>query len=361
MSAPTTPHIARGESSHLTLTAKGVCSPTRKRTTSNKSYEPGSPAPGKAAPAPAGPTPMAMAEYETDVPYGDLRFTKKGVKGTYWNGMPSCAGGPISCCIQCGRFCQLASSMEMHDVVILDARKRELEYENTGFTLRPLKTKVADWSQIAVDGSEQQQIFKAELEKEIRALHPKVERIEFMQFLRRGGGTNPPATNGLHLDIYPDLEVVDAFKYGSSGPPPSKGDDDGLKLGLILGLWMPRDMPNAVHDYPFFFGDMSTFEFSDVVPQKQDFKQMAAGKSVRMLNVAANPPIFSPAQRWYYYNQQTTEELVIFRHLTNPAGGKACFHAAFAQPLPEGMQTRQSVEARAMLYFKPEDIDAVHN
>ena len=31
---------------------------------------------------------------------------------------------------------------------------------------------------------------------------------------------------------------------------------------------------------------------------------------------------------------------------------KACFHAAFEQPLPEGMQSRKSVETRAFLWFK---------
>ena len=297
-----------------------------------------------------GPVPLEMNE--TDVQYDKLRFTKKGTKEVFWNGFPSCSGGPIGCCIKSQRFCHLAMSMELREVVILDARKREsLRYEQTGFTLLPLKSSVTDWAQVPADGSEQQLVFSAELEKVIRELHPTVEKVTFASFLLRGGGANPPATNGLHLDMYPDLGRISAFRQGSAGAQ-SEEPEAGLRLGLVLGLWMPREMANPVHDYPFFFGDMSTFDLTDVVAQKQDFYQDAAGHKQRVRNIAASAPVYSPAQRWYYYSQQTCDEVVIFRHLTNPPGGKASFHAAFEQPLPDGMESRKSVETRAFLYFK---------
>jgi len=184
----------------------------------------------------------------------------------------------------------------------------------------------------------------------IRELHPDVKKVQFEGNLLRGGDSaNPPAKNGLHLDLYPDMEKVKAMNAkGSANDQP---EDEELEMKMVLGLWMPRDMANPVYDYPLFFGDASTFAPEDVVPQRQDFYDFREGQKHRVLNLAAGAPIYSPRQRWYYYNQQTCEELVIFRHLTEPAGGKACFHAAFEQPLPEGMETRKSFETRALLHF----------
>ena len=221
--------------------------------------------------------------------------------------------------------------------------------------MRPFKSKVKNWTNAIQVGDAQNELLKSEFEEQIRALHPEVKKITFNSFLLRGGeGANPPAANGLHLDLYPDLERVNAFSAAAGGKMAANDNPEleGLQLRMILGLWMPRDMSNAVHDYPFFIGDASTFQLEDIVPQTQDFYQIAAdGKSQRVLNIAANPPKFNQRQRWYYYPQQTCEELTVFRHLTTPAGGKACFHAAFKQPLPEGMETRKSVETRAMLFW----------
>ena len=297
----------------------------------------------------------AGADYDSDIVYSDLTFTNAKATSVAWLGFPQCGLNLWRCCRQTSAFCHLVANMEKHSVVILDARKRQLGYEQTGFTLRPFKSKVSDWSKAIKAGEAEHEVLKSEFEEQIRALHPEVKKITFNGFLLRGGnGANPPAANGLHLDLFPDLERVNAFSAAKGGDNTTTDDPElaGLQLRMILGLWMPRDMSNPVHDYPFFMGDASTFKPEDIVPQKQDFYQIGAdGKPQRVLNIAANPPKFSARQRWYYYPQQTCEELTVFRHLTNPAGGKACFHAAFKQPLPEGMETRKSVETRAMLFW----------
>ena len=297
----------------------------------------------------------AEAEYDTDIKYDELTFTNAKATSVTWLGFPQCGLNMWRCCRQTAAFCHLAANMEKRSVVILDARKRDLDYEQTGFTLLPFRSQVTDWSKAVKAGEAEHNLLKSEFEEQIRALHPSVKKITFNSFLLRGGeGANPPAANGLHLDLYPDLEKVNAFsgEKANSNEPEFTDMHPKPELRMILGLWMPRDMSNAVHDYPFFMGDASTFEPEDIVPQKQDFYQIGAdGKPQRVLNIAANPPKFSARQRWYYYPQQTCEELTVFRHLTNPPGGKACFHAAFKQPLPEGMETRKSVETRAMLFW----------
>jgi hypothetical protein len=293
----------------------------------------------------AQPSTAAVAEYDTDVMYEDLPFTKKGTSEQCWRGMPTCSSSFFA---QAYHLIRLAASIEKHRVVIQDARKRNLDYEKCGFTLCPLKSGVTDWDQVALKGSDQQKLLFAQFESVIRELHPDVERIQFEGSLMRGGDdTNPPATNGLHLDFYPDMEKVKAMGANGSSDQP----DDGLEMKMVLGLWMPREMANPVYDYPLFVGDASTFVLEDIVPQRQDFYHISEGQKQRVRNLAAGAPIYSPRQRWYYYHRQTCEELIIFRHLTEPAGGKACFHAAFEQPLPEGMETRKSFETRAFLHF----------
>ena len=112
---------------------------------------------------------------------------------------------------------------------------------------------------------------------------------------------------------------------------------------MILGLWMPRDMSTAVHDYPFFMGDASTFGLKMWAARGRTSTRLVPTASPSVLNIAANPPKFSTRQRWLLSQNMRGADGV--RHLTNL--GRKCFHTA-ATATPEGMET-PSVETRAML------------
>ena len=57
----------------------------------------------------------AVAEFDTDVVYDGLTFTKKGVRAVSWNGMPTCCPyGPFTCCPMLCKFMSLVSSMEKY-------------------------------------------------------------------------------------------------------------------------------------------------------------------------------------------------------------------------------------------------------
>ena len=97
------------------------------------------------------------AEFDTDVVYEGLTFTKPGVAEISCEGMPNCMGGPCAWLRRVRTFCGMITSLEKHRVVIMDARKRNLDYEQTGFTLRPLKStlrplksNVTDWKQVTL-------------------------------------------------------------------------------------------------------------------------------------------------------------------------------------------------------------------
>ena len=87
-----------------------------------------------------------------------------------------------------------ANTYTTPSLTLLDARRRSLDYETVGFKLHPLTSQVKEWQQAAVEGTEDNVAYKAELEKVVRELHPGVKRIAFMTFLLRGGrGENAPA------------------------------------------------------------------------------------------------------------------------------------------------------------------------
>ena len=119
---------------------------------------------------------------------------------------------------------------------------------------------------------------------------------------------------------------------------------------MVLGLWKPRQA-GPTYDTPLFIGDASTLSAADVIPQYQRFENVSAGKVQTVINTAGSIK-HSDKQKWYYYPEQTSEEVVIFRHKTAHSPYKVNFHAAASLPLPEGALTRQSIETRAFLFFK---------
>ena len=84
--------------------------------------------------------------------------------------------------------------------------------------------------------------------------------------------------------------------------------------------------------------------------QEQCFNVNAEGTSVPVANLAANLK-YSERQKWYYFKDQTRDEVFVFRHATIEQPSFANFHCGGVLPLPAGMEKRSSVETRVMLYF----------
>jgi len=76
-----------------------------------------------------------------------------------------------------------------------------------------------------------------------------------------------------------------------------------------------------------------------------------SGGQFTLINVGASPR-YNAQQKFFYYPEQTNEEALIFRHMTPKDPMLACFHGAVQLPLPEGAETRSSVEGRVFCFFK---------
>mmetsp|Transcript_2973 Transcript_2973/g.9927 ORF Transcript_2973/g.9927 Transcript_2973/m.9927 type:complete len:311 (-) Transcript_2973:236-1168(-) len=303
-----------------------------------------------------------LVEFSTDVKSKQNLIQRK-VSETTFLGMPKMQLQFWKTWEEFSKLANLALSMDPQEITLLDARKRKLDYKSCGFKLHPLKSAVTDWPVAATLGTEQNLLYRSELEKVVRELHPGVIRVAFMAFLLRGGpGENKPAAQSIHLDMYPDQQLYDAWKEKNAGvvafdDDPSKKDDlaeafadPNLELKHVLGLWKPRNTKNPVYDHPLFCLDATTLAAEDAVPQYQRFTTIAEGKVVPVVNVAGSVKA-APQQRWYYFPEQTADELFVFRHKTVDDPWLVNFHAAATLPLPEGAETRSSIETRAYCFF----------
>jgi hypothetical protein len=264
---------------------------------------------------------------------------------------------------QIGALIGVGASQEQRSVPLHDARQAAgLSYAACGFTLEPLQSAVTDWAAVQTKGSASQVAYRAELEAIVRRLHPDVKAMAWSTFLLRGGpGENGPAAGAIHLDWFPDVERVQEFL----GAHPKGFHDlndtaaqvtaveghEALRLKLVLGLWKPRNARNPVVDAPLVVCDPSTVDMAaEAVPQEQLFLVKGEGRQIPVANVAANLK-YSTAHKWYYYKEQTADEVFVFRHATMDEPHMANFHCGGVLPLPPGMEKRSSVETRVLLYF----------
>jgi len=299
----------------------------------------------------------------------DVKITaqlmKRSATWTTFVGMPSLDIRVWRTWEQLRTFGGLIASMQQVELTLLDARARSatLPYAECGFTLVPLQSECTDWAAAAQTGTAENDRFQAELKKEVLKLHPSAVKVEFMAFLLRGGlGENKPAAGSIHLDMFPDdneREAWDAQNVGVTNNVTHATkealqkdlDADAYELGEVLGLWKPRQTANPVYDYPMMLCDASSITADDVIPQYQRFPvKTPEGQTHTVVNVAGSLK-HADAQRWFYYPQQTHEELLVFRHKTPREPIFCNFHAAAKLPLPEGAETRSSIEMRAFLFY----------
>ena len=108
-----------------------------------------------------------MAEENTTLHEGDvdykqkMPFIKAGVAAKdgdrlLWYGMPKVQLNFFRTFKQLGALFRVGSSIEKKDIIVRDARSRQnLKYEETGFCLKSLHSKVKDWEQVVTEGTEQ--------------------------------------------------------------------------------------------------------------------------------------------------------------------------------------------------------------
>jgi len=235
----------------------------------------------------------------------------------------------------------LFGTMDWHTIDFLNARKADIDYHINGFTLVESPMEESDWSV-----QENRERFYTEMEPILKKLHPDIESLFWFDeaFLRRElNGNNEPALYMCHLDYHPDQSLSNTW----AGWNVSDFD-------MILGVWKPDNMETPVVDYPLAFIDGSTFEASQAVPVFGQSEQTLMNGTAEVRRFVSSALNFSPKHKYYYYPEQTTNEVLIFRQYTNEnVGTFANPHVSFKVPdSPKNAPSRRSVEMRVGINFK---------
>jgi len=234
---------------------------------------------------------------------------------------------------------------EYHKMDFLNARKADLDYHVSGFSLIESPIEELDWSV-----KENRQKFFRALEPVIRELHPDVDEIAWYDdfFLQRFvDGGNPPAIDAPHLDFHVDQTLTKAWV-----------GQDMTVFDMILGIWKPDNMDSPVVDYPLAFMDATTLDPKDAIPLFGDVEQTKMDQTVHRIKFTSSSMKYNSKQKWYYYPNQTSDEVLIFRQYTNEntLGTFANPHTSFKVPeFPADAPSRRSVEMRVGITFKKND------
>mmetsp|Transcript_42301 Transcript_42301/g.109076 ORF Transcript_42301/g.109076 Transcript_42301/m.109076 type:complete len:226 (-) Transcript_42301:46-723(-) len=191
-------------------------------------------------------------------------------------------------------------------------------------------------------------VYAKEVEQIVRELLPDAKDLELDPYCaRRGPGTkNPNYSFGPHQDyglLADDWPLAgNDFRKRFAGP-----DCRGM---MALNFWRPvLPMCGPVSKTPLAVCDPRTVKMEDIVATSIRWDEMPHH---RMMTLAHDPE-----QRWYYYPDMTTDEVLIFKsfqHFKTQSGPElnTCFHTAFEVPnAPLGSEPRQSAEYRVRVWF----------
>ncbi|CAJ1404279.1 unnamed protein product [Effrenium voratum] len=247
-------------------------------------------------------------------------------------------------------------------VKIYNAREKQAQeglstrefFERYGFVLVEHHTKMTseDWlANTSIAGVERssliedsksalRQIYAKELEPLIRELLPKSGQIFYPKVaLRRGpGGPNPHYGLGVHQDfgLYPEDLRLYSYKlggdFGSFEEFKSRLAEQGTAGVCMLNFWRPvLPMKGPVKDTPLALCDPNTVNVEDTV--NTELHGFVSG------GMASMGLKFNADQKWYYYSDVTTKEVIVFRQFIYSRDVDApykqlrtVFHSAFRHP-----------------------------
>ncbi|CAE7347755.1 BCAT6 [Symbiodinium natans] len=305
--------------------------------------------------------------------------------GCFSGGLASCL--KYFCLPPCSSNCRrtfknMAKQQANLPVEVADARKKEVQeglskrefFDKYGFVLLKQASKMSaeDWLGNTYQASSDSfrklkpgerspviDIYAKELEPLIRELLPNTAQIRFPDFaLRRGpGGPNPHYGFGVHQDygLYPeDMETT--YRTGLEG-----SFEDFLTrmyheetAGFsVINFWRPvPPMAGPVRSTPLALCDPNTVKIEDCVPT--EIHGFVPGGQ-RSLLLKPNPD-----QKWYYYPDMTTDEVLVFRQFHYARGVEApysqvrtVFHSAFKHPAASKEdEVRCSSEYRVGVWLK---------
>lgn len=226
------------------------------------------------------------------------------------------------------------------------------------FVLLSHETAVRDWEPgpASSENSDVVRVYYPEIEQLIRQRllpHDRVEVHQWSPPLRRGRDTSTPEyASAVHSDygLTPDDFQVSVEAYADRRAAEAwrrSYEREAVEAFMIIDFWRPTNMTGPLLHMPLALCDPATVEIDDLVPTSMT-GIAPSGRPTHHVSLRYNP-----GQRWYYYPQMRTDEVLAFKlfecRKDDPEPTRFCsvFHTAFVDPdSPPDAEERQSCEHR---------------
>jgi hypothetical protein len=224
------------------------------------------------------------------------------------------------------------------EVPIEDARGRESEFtlDRNGFALVKAPTAVANF----YDPEEVKRVYHPEVEHLLRDRLGASRVFVFDHNVRNASqpGLAPPSRQ-----VHNDHTVNSAPRRVRDHLDADAEELLKHRFGIV-NVWRPVRGP--VLDSPLALCDAQSFTDDDLIASDLVYAHVR-GETSRVE--------YKPTHRWYYFSEMQADEALLIRIHDSANDGRArlSFHTSFENPLTPGAPPRESIEARALVFFPP--------
>jgi len=236
-----------------------------------------------------------------------------------------------------------SGSLELRSMTIRNGRPlaNEFALDRNGFLLVEHRTAVKDF----FDPQELAQVYYPEVEMLIKRAAGAARVLVFDHTLRSGDESEREARL-----IREPVQYAHNDYTEWSGPQrvrdllPDEADQLLAGRFAIIQVWRAINRP--IERDPLAVADAQSVPFGDLMISERRYPNRV-GQTYRLR--------YSPAHRWFYFPHMQRDEALVFKVYDSAQDGRARFtaHTAFDDPSsPSGAPPRQSIEARALVFFE---------
>jgi hypothetical protein len=233
-----------------------------------------------------------------------------------------------------------SGTQELHEVEVRDGRSGNFSLDENGFTFVEHTTAVRDF----LDQSELERTYYPEVAALIKRV-AGAKRVQVFDHTLRSGNQ---AEREAKLLREPVLSAHNDYTDWS-GPNRVRelmGDEAEALLKnrfAIIQVWRAINQP--IESNPLAIADAKSVAAEDLLVAERRYPHRV-GQTYRLK--------YSPGHRWFYFPRMRRDEALVFKVYDSEKDGRARFtpHTSFDDPsTPPGAAPRQSIEARALVFF----------
>ena len=233
-----------------------------------------------------------------------------------------------------------SGTQELHPMEVRDGRSGKFSLDENGFTFVEHKTAVKDF----LDPEELKRVYYPEVSLLMRTVSGAKRAHVFDHTLRSGDEAEREA----RLLREPVLSAHNDYTEWS-GPNRVRelmGEEAETLLKsrfAIVQVW--RAIHQPIESNPLAIADAKSVEPGDLLVAERRYPNRV-GQTYRLK--------YNPRHRWVYFPRMRRDEALVFKVFDSEKDGRARFtpHTSFDDPAtPPGAPPRQSIEARALVFF----------